>query len=324
MSLAGFRERTAAAVSPAAPSAFARDFLAGLRASPMTLPCKYFYDREGSLLFERICELPEYYPTRTELALLRDHAPAMADCIGPDACLIEYGAGALTKAGLLLDAMRDARAYAPVDISGDYLGAVSARFRAERPGIAVLPVIADFTRPFTLPPAAGSRRVGFFPGSTIGNFERRDARAFLRRAAHMLEGGGLLIGVDLVKDPAILHAAYNDAAGVTEAFNKNILARANRELDSDFDLDAFAHSAFYEPRLRRIEMHLVSLAAQRVPVCGRTVAFAEGDAIHTENSHKYTVEGFQALAREAGFTPRAVWCDAARLFSVHWLDAGSG
>jgi dimethylhistidine N-methyltransferase len=169
--------------------------------------------------------------------------------------------------------------------------------------------------------STGARRVGFFPGSTIGNFTRAEALAFLRRAAALLKGGGLLIGVDLVTDPAILHAAYNDAAGVTEAFNKNILARANKELDANFDLDAFAHYAFYNPAHQRIEMHMMSMEDQRVQVAGETVAFREGETIHTENSHKYTVEGFRELAIEAGFTPREIWTDPARLISMHWLEA---
>jgi dimethylhistidine N-methyltransferase len=182
-------------------------------------------------------------------------------------------------------------------------------------------VVADYTKPFALPAKSpGARRVGFFPGSTIGNFQRAEAIAFLRMAADKLAGGGLLIGVDLVKDPAILHAAYNDAAGVTAAFNKNILARANAELGADFDLDGFAHYAFYDPRAQRIEMHLVSLARQRVHLLGQEILFAEGETTHTEDSHKYTLDGFRALASEAGFTPRAAWTDPDRLFSIHWLE----
>ncbi len=301
---------------------FADDLLAGLGDMPKTAPCKYFYDREGSALFDQICDLPEYYQTRTEMSLLGAHAGDIARAMGPDALLIEFGAGALRKVGLLLDAMTQPRGYVPVDISGDYLHDVSARLAASRPGLAVHPVVADFTKPFALPAASKmARRVGFFPGSTIGNLDRSQALCFLRRAAGMLRGGGLLIGVDLVKDPAILHAAYNDSAGVTEAFNKNILVRANRELDADFDLGGFAHYAFYNPAAQRIEMHLMSLAAQRVSVCGETVGFAQGETIHTENSHKYTVEGFRTLAREAGFAPRAAWTDPAQLFSLHWLEA---
>jgi dimethylhistidine N-methyltransferase len=285
------------------------------------VPCKYFYDEEGSALFDQICELPEYYPTRTETRLLRVHAAEIAGFMGADVELIEYGAGSLQKAGLLLSALDRPRAYLPIDISGDYLHAMAAKFANSYPCLKVRPVVADFTKTFHLEPTGASRRIGFFPGSTIGNLDRREALAFLRRAASLLKGGGLLIGVDLVKDPSILHAAYNDSAGVTEAFNKNILARANRELDAGFDLDSFAHYAFYNPTLQRIEMHLMSLRDQRVRVDEAVVAFTEGETIHTENSHKYTLGGFRALATEAGFTPRATWCDADKLFSLHWLEA---
>lgn len=299
---------------------FASAVLTGLRHHQKELPCKYFYDDEGSRLFDLICELPEYYPTRTETRLLRDKAGEFAAAIGDDVELIEFGAGSLMKAGIVLDALKNPRAYVPIDISGDYLRGMAAKLAQAFPEIPVHPVVADFTKAMKLP-QTGARRVGFFPGSTIGNFTRAEAGAFLRRAAGALKGGGLLIGVDLVKDPAILHAAYNDAAGVTEAFNKNILVRANRELDGNFDPDAFAHYAFYNPAQQRIEMHLMSMEDQRVTVAGETVAFREGETIHTENSHKYTVDGFRELAAEAGFTPREVWCDPSRLFSVHWLEA---
>jgi dimethylhistidine N-methyltransferase len=302
------------------PSEFGAAMLAGLDRVNKRISSKFFYDTAGSLLFDRICELPEYYPTRTEMGLLQAHATEIADLIGPDATLIEFGAGSSRKVALLLDALESPRAYEPVDISGDYLHDVANKLRDTRPGLAVHPVVADFMKPFALP-GGDARRVGFFPGSTIGNFDRADALAFLRRAARMLKGGGLLIGVDLVKEPARLHAAYNDSAGVTEAFNKNLLVRANRELDADFDLHAFAHYAFYNPTMRRIEMHLVSLSAQCVSLCGRRIFFAEGETIHTENSYKYTVDGFAELADEAGFVSRKVWCDAGRLFSIHWLEA---
>jgi dimethylhistidine N-methyltransferase len=301
-------------------SDFEAAVLAGLRHHQKELPCKYFYDDEGSRLFDLICELPEYYPTRTEVKLFHDRADAIADAIGGDVELIEFGAGSLMKAGIVLKALRNPRAYVPIDISGDYLHGMAQKFAKEFPGIPVHPVAADFTKSLKLP-QTGARRVGFFPGSTIGNFTRAEAAAFLRRAAALLKGGGLLIGVDLVKDPAILHAAYNDAAGVTEAFNKNILARINRELDGTFDADAFAHYAFYNPGQQRIEMHLMSLETQRVSVAGETFGFREGETIHTENSHKYTPDGFRALAQEAGFTPRQMWTDTDRLFSLHWLQA---
>jgi dimethylhistidine N-methyltransferase len=241
--------------------------------------------------------------------------------MGPDIELVEYGAGSLQKVGILLSALERPRAYLPIDISGDYLRLMAAKLNAEYPQLRVRPVVADFTKPFLLESAGAARRIGFFPGSTIGNLDRREALIFLRRAASSLKGGGLLIGVDLVKDPAILHAAYNDSAGVTEAFNKNILARANRELDADFDIGNFAHYAFYNPTHRRIEMHLMSLRTQRVRITGEVVSFTDGETIHTENSHKYTIDGFRELASEAGFTPCATWHDPDRLFSLHWLQA---
>jgi L-histidine Nalpha-methyltransferase len=293
---------------------------AGLHKVPKELPCKYFYDSRGSELFDRICELPEYYPTRTETALLAQHAGEFAEYMGPNVDLIEFGAGSLQKVNYLLDALKSPNAYVPIDISGDYLGDMAAKLMRANPALAVRPVIADFTKPLRLP-TSGARRIGFFPGSTIGNFTRIEALAFLDRAARLLRGGGLLIGVDLVKDPAILHAAYNDSAGVTALFNKNILARANRELGAGFDLDAFAHYAHYAPAAQRIEMHLVSLTDQRITVGERVFAVNEGEAIHTENSHKYTMDSFRALATSAGFEPKAVWCDPNRLFSLHWLEA---
>lgn len=308
---------------PADAADFARDLLAGLRARPRAVSPKYFYDAAGSALFDRICELPEYYPTRTELGLLRRHAGEIAACIGPGAEIVEFGAGSSRKVRLLLDALRSPQRFLPVDISGEHLHAAAASLRADYPGLRVEPVVADFTLGLTLPAALG-RRVGFFPGSSIGNFEPSDARRLLRRMAGWLDGGGLLIGVDLVKDPAVLHAAYNDAAGVTAAFNRNLLVRANRELGADFDVARFVHYAFYEPRLQRIEMHLVSQGAQRVNLCGERVDFADGDSVHTENSCKYTVEGFQRLAREAGFEPGGLWLDDARHFSLHWLEPRSG
>jgi dimethylhistidine N-methyltransferase len=301
-------------------SDFESAVLAGLARSPKGLPCKFFYDAQGSALFDRICELPEYYPTRTETALLQRHAPEFAELIGPDVEVIEFGAGSLQKIGHLLGALESPRAYVPIDISGDYLRAMTKKLSLAHPRVSLTPVVADFTQPLRLP-ASGARRVGFFPGSTIGNFDAAEALAFLQRAARMLRAGGLLIGVDLVKDPAILHTAYNDSAGVTELFNKNILARANRELGANFDVDAFAHYAPYNPGAKRIEMHLLSRIDQSVTVAGETIAFLQGETIHTESSYKYTPDGFRALAMAAGFVPRAMWCDPDRLFSVHWLEA---
>jgi L-histidine Nalpha-methyltransferase len=306
---------------PADAADFADALLAGLRSEPKRISCKYFYDSEGSRLFEKVCGIPEYYPTRTELALLRRHAREMAALIGAEAEIVEFGAGAGEKIRPLLDVLERPRAYLPIDISGAYLAGIAAQLRDEYPALEIRPIIADFTRNIALPVAPGLRRVGFFPGSTIGNFEPQEAREFLANAATLLRGGGLLVGVDLVKDPNALHAAYNDPAGVTAAFNKNLLVRANREAGANFELARFAHYAFYNPMQRRIEVYLVSGAAQRVTLCGRSIAFAEGEAIHTEWSYKYTVEDFRALAASAGFAPRAVWCDAERLFSIHWLEA---
>ncbi|WHZ10886.1 MAG: SAM-dependent methyltransferase [Burkholderiaceae bacterium] len=306
-------------------SAFARDLLAALDSRPRGISPKYFYDAEGSRLFDRICELPEYYPTRIELDLIASHAAEIAERIGPDAEIVEFGAGSLRKVRLLLDAMERPAGYLPIDISGDHLAVAAQPLRRAYPRLQVRPLVADYTNPVALPALASGagRRAGFFPGSTIGNFSRDEAMQFLRMAAQALRGGALLLGADLVKDPAILHAAYNDAQGVTAAFNLNLLARANRELGSDFDLRQFAHSAFYNAPLQRIEMHLVSRCRQQVRVCGRHFEFAEGETLHTENSCKFTVEGMQALARQAGFLPTAVWTDPDRLFSLHWLQAPS-
>jgi len=223
----------------------------------------------------------------------------------------------------LLDALKSPGRYLPIDISGEHLAGATARLAADWPGLSVQPIVADYTRPFGLPPKAegAGMRVGFFPGSTLGNFDPDEALSFLRMAARLLRGGGLLLGVDLVKSPALLHAAYNDAQGVTAAFNLNLLARANRELGAGFELDAWAHAAFYNPPERRIEMHLVSRRAQAVTLDGQRFDFEEGQTIHTENSHKFTVEGLRALAAQAGFRPAAVWTDPERLFSVHWLQA---
>lgn len=302
---------------------FARELIAGLSVRPRRISPKWFYDGAGSRLFEQICALPEYYPTRTELALLDRHAAEFAELIGNGCEIVEFGAGATRKVRVLLGAIDAPARFVPVDISGEHLIDAADALRAEHPTLDIRPVIGDFTRPLALPPAAG-RRVGFFPGSSIGNFDPPQAAALLRHFATLLAGGGLLIGVDLVKDPTLLHAAYNDSAGVTAAFNLNLWARANREAGADFDLAQWAHSAFYNAPLRRIEMHLVSRRAQRVAVSGVDFDFAEGDSVHTENSYKYTVPGFQALAREAGFAPVACWTDPARRFSLHWLASGGG
>lgn len=302
-------------------SEFARALHAGLARSPRSVPPKFFYDARGSALFDRICELPEYYPTRTELRILTECAGEIAAQIGPGAEIVEFGAGSLTKVRLLLDALAAPQRYVPIDISGEHLGAAAQRLRMDYPQLAVQPVVADYTMPLVLPARASGAgpRVGFFPGSTLGNFSPDEALAFLQLARRLLRGGGLLLGVDLVKAPERLHAAYNDAQGVTAAFNLNLLARANAELGADFDLDGFAHSAFYNAPLQRIEMHLMSRRAQTITLDGRRYAFDEGETLHTENSHKFSIDGLRALAQRAGFRPAAVWTDPQRLFSVHWL-----
>ena len=304
-------------------SDFAAALRQGLRLGQRSVPPKFFYDQAGSALFDLICELPEYYPTRTEFAILRQYAAEMAECIGPQAELIEFGAGSLQKIRLLLGALREPTRLVAIDISAEHLQAEAQRLRAEQPALAVLALAGDFSGDLALPaPVAGSaRRVGFFPGSSIGNFTPVEAGLFLQRCAGWLSGGGLLVGVDLVKDPALLHAAYNDSAGVTAAFNLNLLARANRELGANFDLAAFRHYAFYAPAEQRIEMHLISACQQTASVGGESFEFADGQTLHTENSCKYTIAGFQALARASGLQPQAVWTDADRLFSVHWLAA---
>jgi dimethylhistidine N-methyltransferase len=303
-------------------SDFARDAIAGLTADRKTLPAKYFYDEQGSVLFEEITAQPEYYPTRTELGILEDRAGEIARLVPPGAVLIELGSGSTVKARILLRAATFA-AYVPVDISAEFLNAEAARLRHDLPRLRILPVAADFTKPFELPSELRSRpRVGFFPGSTIGNFEPPAAEEFLRHAARLLgPGAHLIVGVDLVKDAGVLDAAYNDAAGVTAAFNLNLLRRINRELGADFDLDGFRHRAFYDPAAHRIEMHIESRAVQTVRLADETIAFAPGETIHTENSYKYTIESFQALAAAAGWSPAAVWTDPARQFSVHALAA---
>ncbi|HVP86128.1 MAG TPA: L-histidine N(alpha)-methyltransferase [Rhizomicrobium sp.] len=301
---------------------FARDLVDGLQRKQKKIACKYFYDARGSELFDRICRLPEYYQTRTEMALLRDHAGEIARLMGRNVELVEFGAGSLAKVRILLDALETPQSYVPIDISGEYLLDVAVGLEEDYPDMTLRPVIADFTQAIDLPKkeAAVSRRVGFFPGSTIGNFTRDAAVSFLKNAARTLGGGGLLIGTDLVKDPSLLHAAYNDSSGVTAAFNKNLLLRANRELGANFDLNNFAHSASYNALQMRIEMYLVSLVRQTVRVAGETLRFGQGEAIHTEDSHKYTIESFTELAVEAGFAPRKSWTDANRLFAIHWLE----
>ena len=303
-------------------SPFAQDVIAGLSERPKRLSPKYFYDEAGSRLFEEITELPEYYPTRAELSILRERAVEIARFIPRKAALIEFGSGSTRKVRILLDAA-PVEAYVPVDISAQMLQQEARDLQRDYPRLRVLPVAADFTMPFRLPGAInGFARVGFFPGSTIGNFEPHDASPFLDHARRMLgRRGTLIIGVDLIKDANILNDAYDDAAGVTARFNLNLLARINRELGADFDLGAFSHHAFYNTERHRVEMHLASCKRQSVRVAGRRFDFRTGETIHTESSYKYTIESFSALARGSGWTPAAVWTDAQGYFSVHALTA---
>ena len=307
----------------AATLAFAADMHSCLAGKPRRISPKWFYDEQGSQLFDAICELPEYYPTRTEIGILESCAGEIAQLAGPRAELVEFGAGSLRKVRLLLAAMQGAARYLPIDISGEHLARCAAELQRDHPALEVQPLVADYTQRLLLPaplPGAG-QRVGFFPGSTIGNFTPDEAMHFLVVAGQVLRGGALVIGADLVKDPDVLHAAYNDAQGVTAEFNLNVLARANRELDTSFELHKFWHSAFYNAPMSRIEMHLASRERQRMTWRGERFDFDEGETIHTENSYKFTIDALRALAVHAGFRPGPVWTDAQAMFSVHWLQA---
>ncbi len=299
------------------------EIIEGLLQPQKTLPPKYFYDKRGSELFDDITELAEYYPTRTEIGIMTQHVADMANHIGPQASLIEFGSGSSAKTGQLLNAMHSPAAYVPVEISKDHLINAARRIAEQYRHVEVLPVCADFTQPFELPvpEVMPKRNIVYFPGSTIGNFYPDEARALLTTMARIAKkGGGLLIGVDLKKEKHILEAAYNDAKGVTREFNLNILKRINRELNGDFNLDQFAHRAVYNEEMGRIEMHLVSNAFQTVKVGHHTIQFAKDEYILTECSHKFTVDQFAARARETGFNPEQVWVDEQKLFSVHFYS----
>jgi len=301
---------------------FRDEVLSGLRKTPKELPTKYLYDARGSQLYERICALDEYYPPRTEIAIMKAHIADIVARLGPNTRLIEYGCGNCAKTRILLDSLPDISGYIPIDISIEQLRHVARELTSHYPGLPLSPVCADYTGDFELPPPGrpGERTAVYFPGSTIGNFGPEAARDFLRHiAATCGPGGALLIGVDLKKDPDVLHRAYNDREGVTAAFNLNLLARINRELDGDFDLDAFRHYAFYNPTEGRIEMHLVSLREQTAYVGDASVPFARGESIWTESSYKFSLEGFAALAQSAGFRVDRVWTDERQWFSVQYL-----
>jgi dimethylhistidine N-methyltransferase len=287
-----------------------------------SIPCQFLYDARGSALFEEICRLPEYYPTRTEITILAENAVEIAAEMEPHCRLIEFGSGGSHKARTLLAALDRPAAYVPVDISREHLRQAAARVAADFPLLPVIAVCADYTQIFRLPPLPGpsSKRVGFFPGSTIGNFEPAAAERFLANCARILgPGGEMMIGVDLKKDSRVLDAAYNDAAGVTAAFNLNLLARINRELDGDLELDRFAHRAFYNGSEGRIEIYIESVYDQTARIAGQRFHFAADEMIHTEYSYKYSVPEFRALAARSGFRPAAVWTDPGDLFSVHYF-----
>lgn len=310
---------------------FKAEVCRGLSVHPKTISPKFFYDQFGSKLFDDITELPEYYPTRTEIGILQEHGEEMARLLGKDCWLWELGSGSSKKIRVLLDSLQPF-AYLPIDISKEHLLHSAQALATDYPDLEIHAICADYSSDFQLPPdcvptpTSGNEinRVAFFPGSSIGNFEPSQAQELLQRVAHLLgPNGALLIGVDLKKDPACLHIAYNDAQGVTAAFNLNLLTRINRELQADFNLTQFEHQAFYNDQLGRIEMHLVSKCSQEIQVDGQRFAFAEGENIHTENSYKYTVEQFHAIASRADFEPVRVWTDPARLFSVHCLQVKS-
>lgn len=307
------------------PDRFAEAVLEGLSRPDKALPFRFLYDARGSCLFEEICQQPEYYPTQTELGILEDHASDIATLAGPGARLVELGSGAGRKVGLLLDAMTAPAAYIPVEISRDALVPAASEVAQRYPDLPVHAVWADFSAAFEIPMAGTGPAIGFFPGSSIGNFSPAGARDFLAAWRTRLgPGAGMIIGVDLIKPICRLEAAYNDAAGVTAAFTLNILRRINETLAADFQIDNFAHQAQYNARSRAIDIHLVSLADQVVTVCGRRFAFSNGERLHVESSHKYDIESFTRLAEEAGFRSAAVWTDPRDWFSVHYLTTAQG
>ena len=301
---------------------FRAEVLSGLRKSSKELPSKYFYDEHGSSLFERICALDEYYIPSTEAAIMETYIEEMVELLGPGVLLIEYGSGSSAKTRILLDNLHELAAYVPIDICREQLLCAARELVSVYSGLEVLPVCADYTNSFELPlPRQPSeRKVVYFPGSTIGNFDPVPARRFLEHIAGVCgPGGGLLIGVDLKKDPGVLHRAYNDGEGVTAAFNLNLLERINRELKGDFQLDWFEHYAFYNPGEGRVEMHLVSLRDQTVHLDNVAISFARGESIWTESSYKFTLDEFEQMAGAAGFKVEKVWTDKRQWFSVQYL-----
>lgn len=315
---------TTAALSRLVPelTIFERDVIQGLSRRQKTLPAKYFYDENGSQLFQQITQLPEYYPTRTEVAILREQRASISSFVGPGAIIVEYGAGSSEKAALLATGLDEPSAYVCVEIEAGAAAEAAYGVSKAVPGLSTKGIVGDFTALDQCAPALPmGRRVGFFPGSTIGNFEPARAAALLAKfARHLGEGARLIVGFDRVKSPEVLVPAYNDAAGVTAAFNKNVLARINRELDGAFDLDAFEHHALWNGQDRRIEMHLISKKAQTADVLGRSFAFRRGETIHTENSYKFDVADIKNMARAAGWSCDEMWTDPDELFLVAGLS----
>lgn len=303
---------------PVTDQTLAAAILSGFGSMPKRIESKWLYDAPGSKLFDQITELPEYYQTRTEIEILRKNADALAAQIPAGAALIELGSGSSIKTRILLDALPTLASYVPVDISDEHLQEAAGRITADYPDLEVLPIVADFTVPLALPTSLeNTPKLVFFPGSTIGNFEPHQAAALMVHPAQWREVIAFVIGTDLKKNTATLIRAYDDSAGVTAAFNLNLLTRLNRELGANFDLDSFVHEARWNETLSRIEMHLVSLRDQSVDIAGKRFGFAEGETIHTENSHKYDIEAFRRLAASAGWSPIDVWTDERELFAVH-------
>src|SRR5262245_19490034 len=315
--LAGFADHAPPA------EGFREALIAGLSRTPKKLPSKFIYDERGSQLFDAILDRPEYYIPRVEMHLLRDHADGIAEIAGTGCALIDYGSGSMAKARIFLSRLKNAAVYVPVDISAEHLRANAKAVAVDFHAVPVYPVCADFFYAFPLPEPArkAESRLGFVPGSTIGNMTGDERVQFLQRTAEQLQGGGLLVGVDLKKDPAILRAAYNDSAGASAAFNTNILVRANRELGADFDLAAFRHRAEYDAAHGRMEIGIESLTSQTVHVGDAAFAFDGGEVTVTQYAYKFTVEEFVSAARAAGFAPRRVWTDADRMVAIHFLAA---
>ncbi len=305
-------------------NSFFDDAIHGLTQTSKSLPSKYFYDLKGSVLFDQICELPEYYPTRTELGILQEHMSHITQTLGESVILVEYGSGSSLKTQLLLKSIPDVEAYVPIDISREHLLSASEQTRMNYPNLTVLPVCADYSQQISLnlSPTPGTRVGVFFPGSTIGNFSTDHAISFLKRIHHLVGlNGGLLVGVDLLKDSSVLEAAYNDSQGVTAAFNLNMLNHANEKIGAGFDLSGFKHVAFFNSEESRIEMHLEVLRDQQIQIRDTTIHFQKGETILTEYSHKYSLEHFSETAAAAGFKVEQVCTDDQNYFSVQYLRA---